>query len=144
MGYTHDKFEVNVATASLATAADIGTYAPGFKPVIIRAFALVFTVAANATGQVTVDKRITAGSDTGRVADQAVINYTTTTGAIGNVVYKDGLNIEIQPGAELIFEVTDGTPTAGTAHLIVYGEFRQEEPANVVDESGNQTMFETT
>ena len=140
MAYTHDKFQEIVAKdASLASAADIGDWAPGYVPVIVRAVALVFTTASDDTGVTKVDKRVTAGSDTGRGdGDVATINYTSTTGAQGKVIYKDGLNIEVSPGEELVFQVTDATPTAGAAHLVVYGEYRQEVPGN------NTDMSETT
>jgi hypothetical protein len=137
MAYTHSKYEVIVAkTQSVASAADIGTWAPGYMPHIIRAVAMIFDVSANATGVTKVDKRPTAGSDTGRGdGDIAILNYTTAVGAQGLVVYKDGLDIELLPGEEAVFEVTDATPTAGSAHLILYVEPRWEYPSNISDMS---------
>lgn len=135
MGYTHSKSEVLVtANASLASAADIGDWAPGYIPHIIRAVALVITTALDATGVLKVDKRVTAGSDAGRGdGDIATINYTAALGVAGAVIYKDGLDIELKPNEEAVFQVTDATPTAGNAHLILYVEPRWETPANLPD-----------
>lgn len=135
MSYTNDFGEVVVAKdASLATAADIGDWAPGYFPAIIRAAAIVFTTAVNATGQVKLDKRPTAGSDTSRGdGDVATLNYTTTTGAQGKVVYKDKLDVAIAVGEEVVWQVTDATPTAGAGHLVMVVEVRHDTPANEAD-----------
>lgn len=132
MAYPRAHEVVVAVTQSLATAADIGLWAPGSTPHILRKAALVFTVAAQATGATAVDRRPTAGSDTGRV-EVAEINYTTTTGAQGKVVQKSGLNQEFLPGEELVFEVTDDTPSSGTAHLVILVEPRQEQAGNITD-----------
>ena len=131
--YTHSKSEVMIAKdASLASAADVGDWAPGMVPHIIRAIALVFTIVPQATGVLKIDKRVTAGSDTGRGdGDIATINYTTAM--VGLVVYVDGLDIEIKPGEEIVAQVTDATPTSGSAHIIAYVEPRWETPANNAD-----------
>lgn len=140
MSYSDYQIEQMVAKdASLASAADVGDWAPGYSPVIIRAVALVFTTAVNNSGTLKVDKRPTAGSDTSRGdGDVADIDYTTTTGAQGKVVYQDGIDVEVAPGEEIVFEVTDATPSAGNAHLIIFYEPRWEQPAN------NTDMSETT
>lgn len=131
MAYTHSKYEVFVAEdASLASAADIGDWAPGYVPHRIRAAALVLTTSPDAAGQVKVDKRPTAGSDTSRGdGDVAQLDYTTDEDA-GEVVYIDGIDVTVNPGEELVFEVSDATPTAGAAHLVLYVEPMWETPAN--------------
>lgn len=133
MSYTHSKYEVLVtANAALSSAADVGDWSPGYIPHIIRAVALVFTTIMSHTGVLKVDKRTLAGSDTGRGdGDIATINYTVALGTAGACIYKDGLNIEILPGQEAVFQVTDATPTSGNAHLILYVEPRWEIPANI-------------
>ena len=137
MSYIFSKREVLVATdQSLATATDIGDWAPGMTPWIIRAVALVFTTDVDDTGVVKVDKRPTAGSDSSRGdGDIATINYTTSNGDQGKVIYKDGLNVEIKPGEEVVFQVTDATPSTGKAHLILFIEPKWELPANNTDMS---------
>lgn len=133
MAYTHSKYEVLVtANGVLSSAADIGDWSPGYIPHIIRAVALVFTTVPQATGVTKVDLRPAAGSDTGRGdGDIAVVNYTVALAPAGAVIYVDGLDIEVLPGAEAVFQVTDATPTSGNAHLILYVEPRWEIPANI-------------
>lgn len=135
MAYTHSKYEVIVAKdASLASAADVGDWAPGYIPHIIRAVALVFTVVPQATGVMKLDKRPAAGSDTSRGdGDVAVMNYTAAGGVAGQVIYKNGLDVEIKPGEEVVAQITDATPTSGSAHIILYVEPRWETPANESD-----------
>ena len=135
MAYTHSKYEVIVAKdASVASAADVGDWAPGYIPHIIRAVALVFTTVSQATGVIKVDKRVAAGSDTGRGdGDIATLNYTAAGSVAGQVIYKDGLDIEIKPGEEAVFQVTDATPSSGNCHLILYVEPRWDTPANESD-----------
>jgi bifunctional ADP-heptose synthase (sugar kinase/adenylyltransferase) len=59
-----------------------------------------------------------------------VINLATThTG--GKVVYKDGLNIRLDPGQEAVAEVTDVTGAGDTARVILYLEPVWERPANI-------------
>lgn len=134
-----DQLEVIVAKdAALSALADIGDWAPGYEPHIIRAVALVITNTIGAAGVVKVDKRPTAGSDTDRTdGTVAVINLATTHDA-GEVVYKDGLSVLIKPGEEVVFEVTDITVAGDTAHLILFVEKSPENPAN------NTKMLKTT
>lgn len=135
MAYPIGQREVQVAAAaSLATAADIGNWGTGLEPYIIRGVSLIFTTAVDATGALKVDKRPTAGSDTGRGdGDVATINYTTVTGAQGKGVFKNGLSIKVNPTEQVVFQVTDATPTAGAADLYLTIEPSPEEPANNTD-----------
>lgn len=127
------KIEVELAKAAdLNSVADItgASFAPGYMSYIVRAVALVINNDIAAAGVVKFDKRPTAGSDTGRGdGDVAVINLATThTG--GKVVYKDGLNVRIDPGQEVVAEVTDATGASDTARVILYLEPTWERPAN--------------
>ncbi len=135
MAYGDQQVEHMMAKdASLASAADVADFAPGYQPVIIRAVALVFTTSVNATGALKIDKRPTAGSDTGRGdGDIATINYTTVTGAQGKVVFKENIDVELKPSEEAVAQVTDATPSAGNAHIILFFEPRWEVPGNNTD-----------
>lgn len=139
MAYTHTQYEVMVAKdASLASATDIGDWAPGYVPHKIVSAAIVFTTAVDATGATAIDKRPTAGSDSSRTALDT-INYTTTLGAQGLIVYwEPASEVIINPGEEIVFEVTDATPSAGNGHLVLLVEPVWEQPAN------NSDMSETT
>ena len=136
--YTH-KYEVMVAKdVDLNSLADVGDWAPGLVPHIIRAVALVVTNTIGAAGVLKFDKRPTAGDNTGRGdGDVAVLNLATTHDA-GEVVYKDGLNVLIKPGEEVVAEVTDVTAAADTGHVIIWVEPAWENPSN------NTKMIATT
>jgi hypothetical protein len=132
MSYAHQLIEVKVAAAaSLASLADIGSWGPGLVPVTIRGVALLIGSDIAAAGVVKVDKRPTFGSDTSRGdGDVATINLATThTG--GKVVYSDGLDVDINPGEEVVFEVTDVTGAGDVADLILLVEPRWEVPGNI-------------
>ena len=134
--YSDTQYEVFMGRAlSLATAADVGdVWGAGNVRHIIRAVMLIFTTAVDATGVLKIDKRPTAGSNTGRGdGDIAVINYTTVTGAQGKGVFKEGLNVQMNATEEAVAQVTDATPTAGNAHVILLVEPAWERPANNTD-----------
>ena len=134
--YDQTQYEAYMGRAlALDTAADVGdVWGPGYVRQIIRAVVLVFTTAVDATGELKIDKRITAGSDTGRGdGDIATIAYTTVTGAQGKAVYKDGLDVVMNVTEEAVAQVTDATPTAGNAHVILLVEPSWERPGNNTD-----------
>lgn len=129
MSYSHSQIDVRLAEdAALATAAVVGTFSPGYQPVVVRAAALVITTAADASGVVTVKHRPTAGSTTGET-NVGTISYGTSEAA-GTAVYLDGFEQKVSPGEELIFEVTDATPTAGNAHCVAFMQPCWEHPDN--------------
>jgi hypothetical protein len=125
------KIEVEMAkTADLNSLADCGSFAPGYMSYIVRAVAAVINNDVAAAGVLKFDKRPTAGSDVSRGdGDVAILNLSTLhTG--GKVVYKDGLNIRLDPGQEIVAEVTDVTGASDTARVILYLEPTWERPAN--------------
>lgn len=130
MSYTHSKYQAVVATdASLTSASDVGDWAPGYVPHRIRAVALVVTTNVDDAGVLKVDKRPTAGSGTGRGdGDVAELSYASPDQ--GDVIYVDGLDVVINPGEDVVAEVTDATPTTGAAHIVYYVEPVWETPAN--------------
>lgn len=131
MAYTHTQYEVMVASdGDLSSTADIGDWAPGFVPHIIRAVAIVVTNDIGATATVKVDKRPTAGSDTSRGdGDIADIDLTTDHDQ-GNVVYQTDINVKVSPGEEAVVEVTDAAAGSDTAHVVFLVEPTWEEPGN--------------
>jgi hypothetical protein len=124
-------YEWMVARAQvLTTTGDKVFWSPGLQPVLLRGWALIVTTAVTAADPVTmsVDKRVTAGSDTGRVAD-IVGSITLPGGTVaGKVYYKRGFQAKISPGEELVFEVTDAA-VAGNATIVILLEPSWEEPA---------------
>lgn len=132
MAYPHSKYEVKLKSAAdLNSVADIAAWGPGYVPHRIHAVALVINNVIAAAGVVKFDKRPTAGSDTGRGdGDVAIINLATSHDG-GEVVYKDGLNVILNPGQEVVAEVTDATGASDTAEVIIYVEPVWENPDNI-------------
>lgn len=139
MPYTVNVKEEMVAKdAALSALADIGDWAPSRFPHIVRAAALILTTDVTAVGVVKFDKRPTAGSNTGRGdGDVAIINLLAAHNQ-GEVIFKDGLNVLIKPGEEVVAEVTDLTAAAETAHVVLFVEMVPEVPGN------NAKMIATT
>lgn len=131
MAYTHSKMEYQLADkASVASAAVIGDeHVVGVIPHIVRAVSVVITTSPSDAGTITFKHRPTVGSSSGEVTI-AAIDYAGTAAA-GDVLYVDGLNVEVTPGESIIAEVTDATPTSGNASAVVYTEPRWERPENI-------------
>lgn len=132
MAYTHSKYEVIAARgADLAATGDEGDWAPGYIPHIIRAVVILITNTIGATGTISVDKRVTFGSDSGRLVGHVATIALTTAHVGGVAIYKDGLDVEILPGEQVMFDVTDAAASGDLADLILYVEPRWETPANI-------------
>jgi hypothetical protein len=131
VAYDQTKYEIMVGTdVDLNSAADCGDWAPGYIPHIVRAVAVVVTNTLGGAGVLKVDKRPTAGDDTGR-GDGDIATVTLPNGTTaGSVIYVDGLNVRVDPGQEAVAEVTDVTAASDTAHVILYVEPTWERPAN--------------
>lgn len=131
MAYDHFQASEQVAAAAALTTAGViaaSRWSPGYQPVRIRAVAVTLTVAMNAAGAVALKRRPTPGSATG---EETIATLTLANGsAIGTVIYADGFDVKVSPGDELVFDVTDATPTAGSGHLSVFYQPSWEHPMN--------------
>jgi hypothetical protein len=127
-------FEYVMVESADGTVGDKGVpYTPGYQPVVVRGFAVVTKAVMSCAGLVALDKRATAGSDTGRTElDTVAISNATP---VGSVVFVDGLNTKVSPGEELVAEVTDATGTASSLKVIAILEWSPESPANNSDMS---------
>lgn len=134
MPYTVNRYEVIVAkSAALSSLADIGNWSPGYQRHLLRAWALIIENEVGGTGIVACDKRILHSSDTGRIdAAGGVINLTTAH-TQGKVVYKDGLDLQVDPGDQLVWEVTDLTLAGDLATIVAWFEVWPEVPGNLTD-----------
>lgn len=131
MSYTHALTQEIVARAvDLNSLGDKGNWAPGLFPVKIRGVALLVGNDIAAAGVVKVDKRPTFGSDVSRGdGDIAILNLAVAhTG--GKVVYKSGIDVILNPGQQLVFEVTDVTGAADVGDLVIMYEPLWERPGN--------------
>lgn len=136
MAYNHNQRQVLLATgASTGSAATIATYTPGYQPIVLRAWALVFTTAVADTGIVLLEKRPIPGSASG-VATVDTINVSVAAGAAGRVLYHDGLHIKCSPGEQLAVTVS-ATAGSGVCEVVALIEESWDVPQN------NTEMTET-
>lgn len=115
----------------LTSTGDKARWAPGQQPVIIRGVAVALNAAPGDAGVVKIDVRPTYGSDTSRGdGDGGVVNLLTSHTA-GKVVYKLGLNKAVNPGMEVVAEVTDASASVNSAQITLLVEPAYEQPANI-------------
>jgi hypothetical protein len=130
--YVDTQYEWMAARATAITSTgDKAFWSPGMTPHVVRGWALIVTTGIQAADPVTVslDKRITAGSDTGRVNDLTASAVIPGGTVAGKVYYKDGFQAKVSPGEELVFEVTDAS-AAGALTFVLLLEPSWEEPLN--------------
>jgi len=131
--------QVGAGAADVLTAAAVhsSSYVVLEQCKISRFLALVTTEIANdsAAAVVTMKQRILYGSSSGEV-DLTTITFPDGTAA-GKVLYSDFEAVQLNPGDEVVFEVTtagtDGSSAAGGA---IYGALcfhDPETPANQTD-----------
>lgn len=132
MAYVDGRYEVMVVKdGAIDTSGDLGDWAPGIHPHIIRAVAVIVTTATTVAATVVgIDKRVTAGSDTGRVVLDTITVPVSI--AAGKVIYLANLDFEVLPGEEIVID-TDGGSTAGDGHVVLLVEPRWEQPGNNTD-----------
>lgn len=132
MAYELLQEQTLITDGSLAAAADIAgaKFAPGYIPVTIRAVSLVITDTIACAGVVKLDKRPTPGSDAGRGDGDVVTISIPNATAVGAVIYKDQLNVKINPGEEVVAECTDAAGASGKATIKLIFEPSYEVPAN--------------
>ena len=136
--YSQTQYEV-LLTATNVTATTSGIKAqwgPGMHPHIVRGVAILLMSGEPVNpGQVIFDHLDLASGATASTI--ATIN-TTSDDLSGDVIYKDGLNVEIQPGQVMRVRVPAIVSGELAFFATAYVEPRWERPANVSD------MRETT
>lgn len=137
--YKADTANINQSTTDLLTI-------PIIKPANVYRLGFIVdsSTASGTTVVVSLDHRVTAGSDTGRV-ELATLQPTATV-AQGEGVYIDltGRN-EINPGEELVIEAKTAAGVAATAHVFVEvveypfvqtsGDATEDRLANMTEET---------
>lgn len=92
-------------------------------PFDVYEWGVIVTTGLDATlRQINLDKRITAGSDSGRVNDAGGAQIAGSAAvAAGTVLYRrPAAPVQVNPGEQLVFEVTDAA-VAGAGVLYVKG-----------------------
>lgn len=134
MSYTHGQTEQRIVTAAsnnLATAAVLGQWGPGYRPVLVRALMVLMQEAANDACVVEFNKRPTFGAASG---EAAIGTMTLTAAAAGSVQYVElDPPVKVSPGEAITFEVVTDTTTAGEADASIFIEPAHESPANNSD-----------
>jgi hypothetical protein len=137
MGYGSESMQEGVvrdaaslATVPLQTPADKAIFHILHPATVHRIAALVTLAPTAVDGVVALDRRVLAGSDTGRV-EIGRITLPIGTPA-GKVVYKDIDPVDLDIGDQLVFELITAS-TAGAAVLTAVMVPRAETPANQSD-----------
>lgn len=127
----HLKSGTGTTGLDLTSTGDKSRWAPGLSPVVIRGIGVVLNAIPGDAGVVDFDKRVTYGSDTGRVTDSVGKINLATSHVAGQVVYKMGLNITVNPGQEVVLAVSDASASVNGAAAFLLIEPSPEQPANI-------------
>ena len=100
------------------------------QPVTVLRIGCLVTTAIVGTGTIKADRRVTAGSDTGR-GDGDVGTLTMLALAAGKILYKD-VRVDLNPGDQIVFEVT-AAATSGNGRYFAEVIARDEVAANLTD-----------
>lgn len=127
------EWPVGVTADDAAATGDSAVFWDVVKPITVKRIGcLVTTVLAGTAAVVKFDRRITTGSDTGRT-DGTIGTLTLPDGtAAGKVVYKE-VSIDLNPGDQIMPEVTTAQGTSGAVRHFVEYLVRDETPANCAD-----------
>lgn len=132
MSYTHYQMPVQLGTTAIAVSStgDKVTWGPGYTPMTLRAVAFCNAAAVDNAITIKGDKRTVIGSDSGRGDGDAFTLTVPNPTSQGEVIYKDGLNVEILPTEEIVIEVTDAGTTGDKGRIVLFVEPRWDLPAN--------------
>lgn len=109
------------ASLALTTTGDKATFAPG-QPINVRRIAVIANALIDVGAGMTikVDHRPTAGSDTGRTDGIGKDLVVAADIAQGKGEYAElPTEFEVDPGEELVVQVTDAADTAGTGYVVI-------------------------
>tara|TARA_R110000868_G_scaffold380130_1_gene646120 strand:+ start:59 stop:472 length:414 start_codon:yes stop_codon:yes gene_type:complete len=129
MAYNHFQYEQKLSTSGLdATTSGISSakFAPGYSPVIIRAFSCINTstlASGNAMVAVLQSRTLTATT----VSTVATINGHPGK---GEIKYVTGLSKKISPGQEVQLNITTGASAAALLQWTMFVEPQWDTPAN--------------
>jgi hypothetical protein len=112
----------------LQTTADKLFYSFIVPTKLLRAACTITTQNTVTAAILSFDRRVTYGSDTGRVVAKTLT--MPIAAIIGKVVYSLPINVTFQPGEQLVVALTQAS-TAGAAHVDIWIEPAWEEPLNL-------------
>ena len=130
MAYDHTQYEVVVALAAdaAATGEEGDGWSPGYIPPYVRAFSVAAINAVGAAGEVELEK-VTLG---GAAGSGTVISTITVTNGLsqGSIIYEDGLNTKLNPGEEIIVNISNACAAGDLLHCVALVEPSWETPGN--------------
>ena len=131
-----ESLQLDGAAGTPANRIDLNsaTVQGGHAPVVnmsVRMVGIGLDAAPSGAGAVAFKHRPTLGSATGEVTI-ATVNLLTSHSA-GTVVIADGLNREINPGGEIVAEVTSTTGAGNTGVAMVWVDYDYENPDNIAE-----------
>jgi len=132
MAYTEEFNEIRIVDGGDCTSTgEKGDFNPGLNPVTIRrAAAIVEVASATTTACVITLYKNTAGTTT--TTNRTTIDTITIPGATaaGQVLYVDGLDVDVDPGEEVQAVVTTAATTTGTNAVVLGISPGREVPGN--------------
>lgn len=137
MGYSNESrqrwaFETVTAVDVLTATGDAAATFVCWQPITVLRVGMLVTVAVGGdTATVAFDRRITAGSDTGRVDGGVTTVVVPASTAAGKIVYKD-VRVDLDAGDEVVPEVTEVSAAGSVRYFVEYVN-RHEVPANMAD-----------
>ena len=132
MAYTHTKQMVQMTdTAVLVNSTGVkgNKWTPGIIPYVVRGFAMTNTSGLTDLSALVVnlENTVLTGPTTNVLA---TLKGTTAAGS-GTVIFKKGLNVQINPGEELSINVTTAATVAATMQFTVLMEPKWETDENI-------------
>ena len=139
MGYAYESLQewqseyVQGTADVLTAAADHNGLFEVTRPITVLAVGAIITTAIQGACVVKFDRRVTKGSDTGRGdGDVGILTIPDGT-AVGKQVISDNTRVDLNPGDQVVPEVTSAAATAGGAHYFIHYIPRAETIANLSD-----------
>jgi len=128
-GQSNERSDLVLQGGLITTTGIKATWGPGYQPVKIRAVYLIITTTPTVTPPVVnFYRRPTAGSETAKVLIKA-LNPSLAQAVQGNVIFADGLDVQINPGEDISVDVGTAS-TAGAAIMGAFTESAWEKPGN--------------
>lgn len=119
-----------LAQVDLDDAGDIAVFSFVRKAKVLRA-GLLITTADTTAAAIEIDKRILAGSDTGRTAAIDTVTKPASNQQ-GKYIYAS-INTDVDAGDQLVFQVSVDPATAVTAIPVIEYVEEPESQANLTD-----------
>jgi hypothetical protein len=130
--HVHKPLTLEASPVALQTPADKITYTVRSPMKVIRFMLTVTTQMTVTPAVVALDKRVTPGSDTGRIEVKRITVPLALT--VGKVIFSQMCSVDFMPGEQIVIELITAA-TAGAVHVDLLLEHFWEEPINTLHSS---------